>query len=130
VEVPLEEVATGQRTVPLDDPVIRSARSIGTCLGVLLVDRAKLSRGPNSGVAKRIQIKTPISTATKPNRGVEGSHDFTELLPVLPQNIASQGQLGPDEGADKAYRLNVARFMRAIPAGRLMNVRIAVRNGR
>ncbi len=33
VEVPLEEVATGQRTVPLDDPVIRSARSIGTCLG-------------------------------------------------------------------------------------------------
>jgi ATP-dependent phosphofructokinase / diphosphate-dependent phosphofructokinase len=33
VEVPLEEVAKGQRKVPLDDPLIRTARSIGTCLG-------------------------------------------------------------------------------------------------
>jgi ATP-dependent phosphofructokinase / diphosphate-dependent phosphofructokinase len=33
VEVPLEEVAKGQRTVPPDDPLIITARSIGTCLG-------------------------------------------------------------------------------------------------
>jgi ATP-dependent phosphofructokinase / diphosphate-dependent phosphofructokinase len=33
VEVPLEEVARGQRTVPPDDELIQSARSIGTCLG-------------------------------------------------------------------------------------------------
>jgi ATP-dependent phosphofructokinase / diphosphate-dependent phosphofructokinase len=33
VEVPLEEVAKGQRTVPLNDPLVRAARSVGTCLG-------------------------------------------------------------------------------------------------
>ncbi len=31
--VPLEEVAIGPRTVPTDDPVIRAARSVGTCFG-------------------------------------------------------------------------------------------------
>jgi hypothetical protein len=29
----LEEVARGQRRVPPDDPLIRSARSVGTCFG-------------------------------------------------------------------------------------------------
>lgn len=33
VEVPLEEVAKGPRNIPLDDPLIRSARSVGTCFG-------------------------------------------------------------------------------------------------
>jgi len=33
VKVPLFEVAKGQRTVPLDDPLIASARSVGTCMG-------------------------------------------------------------------------------------------------
>ena len=33
VEVPLEEVAGGPRTVPVDHPLIASARSIGTCFG-------------------------------------------------------------------------------------------------
>jgi ATP-dependent phosphofructokinase / diphosphate-dependent phosphofructokinase len=33
VELPLEEVTKGQRRVPADDPLVRSARSIGTCLG-------------------------------------------------------------------------------------------------
>jgi 6-phosphofructokinase 1 len=33
VEVPLEEVARGPRSIPLDDPLIRSARSVGTCFG-------------------------------------------------------------------------------------------------
>jgi 6-phosphofructokinase 1 len=33
IEVPLEEVAKGQRRVSPDDPLIRSARSVGTCLG-------------------------------------------------------------------------------------------------
>jgi len=32
-EIPLEEVAKGQRTVPLDDPLIKTARSIGTSFG-------------------------------------------------------------------------------------------------
>ena len=33
VEIPLEDVAKGQRTVPSDDPLISSARSVGTCFG-------------------------------------------------------------------------------------------------
>jgi ATP-dependent phosphofructokinase / diphosphate-dependent phosphofructokinase len=33
VEVPLEEVAKGQRTVPPDDELVKTARSVGTCLG-------------------------------------------------------------------------------------------------
>jgi phosphofructokinase-like protein len=33
IEIPLEEVARGQRKVPLDDPLIQSARSVGTCFG-------------------------------------------------------------------------------------------------
>jgi 6-phosphofructokinase 1 len=33
MEVPLSEVAKGQRTVPPDDPLIRSARSVGTSFG-------------------------------------------------------------------------------------------------
>lgn len=33
VDVPLEEVARGPRLVPLDHPLIRSARAIGTCFG-------------------------------------------------------------------------------------------------
>lgn len=33
VEVPLDEVAKGQRNVPLNDPLIKSARSVGTCFG-------------------------------------------------------------------------------------------------
>jgi len=33
VAVPLTEVAKGQRTVPLDDPLIQSARSVGTSFG-------------------------------------------------------------------------------------------------
>ena len=33
VEVPLEEVAKGQRTVPADEPLIRSARGVGTSFG-------------------------------------------------------------------------------------------------
>ncbi len=33
VDVPLEEVAKGQRTVPPDDPLIQAARDVGTCLG-------------------------------------------------------------------------------------------------
>ncbi len=32
-EVPLEEVAKGQRTVPTDEPLIQSARSVGTSFG-------------------------------------------------------------------------------------------------
>ncbi len=33
VEIPLEDVAKGQRTVPSDDPLVSSARSVGTCFG-------------------------------------------------------------------------------------------------
>jgi len=33
VEVPLEEVAGGPRTVPVNHPLIQSARSVGTCFG-------------------------------------------------------------------------------------------------
>ena len=33
VDVPLQEVARGQRRVPPDDPLIGSARSVGTCFG-------------------------------------------------------------------------------------------------
>jgi 6-phosphofructokinase 1 len=33
VDVPLEEVAKGQRTVPPNDPLIQAARDVGTCLG-------------------------------------------------------------------------------------------------
>ena len=33
IKVPLEEVAKGPRTVPLDDPLIEAARSVGTCFG-------------------------------------------------------------------------------------------------
>lgn len=33
VEVPLEEVAQGPRSILPDDPLIRSARSVGTCFG-------------------------------------------------------------------------------------------------
>jgi ATP-dependent phosphofructokinase / diphosphate-dependent phosphofructokinase len=33
VEVPLEEVARGQRTVPPDDELIQTSRSVGTCMG-------------------------------------------------------------------------------------------------
>ncbi|MFA5375511.1 MAG: ATP-dependent 6-phosphofructokinase [Dehalococcoidia bacterium] len=33
VEVPLGDVAKGRKLVPLDDPLIRSARSVGTCFG-------------------------------------------------------------------------------------------------
>jgi ATP-dependent phosphofructokinase / diphosphate-dependent phosphofructokinase len=33
VEVPLDVVARGQRTVPSDDPLVLDARSVGTCLG-------------------------------------------------------------------------------------------------
>ena len=33
LDVPLEEVARGQRRVPLSDPLIGSARSVGTCFG-------------------------------------------------------------------------------------------------
>jgi ATP-dependent phosphofructokinase / diphosphate-dependent phosphofructokinase len=33
VEVPLTEVAKGQRTVPPDDPLVETARAVGTCLG-------------------------------------------------------------------------------------------------
>ena len=33
IEVPLEEVARGPRKVPLDDPLIKSARAVGTCFG-------------------------------------------------------------------------------------------------
>ena len=33
VEVPLQDVATGPRTVPLDDPLIEAARSVGMCFG-------------------------------------------------------------------------------------------------
>ncbi|MDD5095602.1 MAG: ATP-dependent 6-phosphofructokinase [Dehalococcoidia bacterium] len=33
VEVPLEEVAKGQRTIPLDDPLLEAARSVGICFG-------------------------------------------------------------------------------------------------
>jgi ATP-dependent phosphofructokinase / diphosphate-dependent phosphofructokinase len=32
-EVPLEEVAKGQRNVPSDSPLIQAARSVGTCFG-------------------------------------------------------------------------------------------------
>jgi len=32
-EVPLEDVAKGKRPVPLDNPLIRSARAVGTCFG-------------------------------------------------------------------------------------------------
>ena len=35
VEVPLEEVVKGQRIVPLNDPLIRAARSVATCFGDL-----------------------------------------------------------------------------------------------
>ncbi len=33
VEVPLAEVARGQRTVSLDDPLLAAARSVGTSFG-------------------------------------------------------------------------------------------------
>ncbi len=33
IEVPLEEVARGTRQIPLDEPLIQSARSVGTCFG-------------------------------------------------------------------------------------------------
>jgi 6-phosphofructokinase 1 len=33
VEVPLENVAKGKKLVPLDDPLIQAARSVGTCFG-------------------------------------------------------------------------------------------------
>lgn len=33
VDVSLEDVARGQRKVPLDDPLMKSARSVGTCFG-------------------------------------------------------------------------------------------------
>ena len=33
VDVPLEEVARGQRRVSIDDALVRSARSVGTCFG-------------------------------------------------------------------------------------------------
>ncbi|MDD4984254.1 MAG: 6-phosphofructokinase [Dehalococcoidales bacterium] len=33
VEVPLEDVSKGQRTVPNGEPLIRAARSVGTCFG-------------------------------------------------------------------------------------------------
>ncbi len=33
VKVPLDEVAKGQRTVPLDDPLLEAARSVDTCFG-------------------------------------------------------------------------------------------------
>jgi 6-phosphofructokinase 1 len=33
VEVPLEDVAIGPKTVPLDDPLIQAGRSVGTCFG-------------------------------------------------------------------------------------------------
>ena len=33
VEVPLEDVAKGKKLVPLDDPLIQAARSVGTCFG-------------------------------------------------------------------------------------------------
>ena len=36
VEVRLEEVAKGQRTVPLDHPLIKAARSVATSFGDLL----------------------------------------------------------------------------------------------
>ncbi len=32
-EVSLGEVAKGQRNIPLDEPLIRDARSVGTCFG-------------------------------------------------------------------------------------------------
>ena len=33
VEVPLDDVAKGQRTIPLSEPLIQAARSVGTCFG-------------------------------------------------------------------------------------------------
>jgi len=33
VDVPLKEVAKGRRLVPIDDPLIEAARSVGTCFG-------------------------------------------------------------------------------------------------
>lgn len=36
VEVPLDDVAKGQRKVSLDDPLIRAARSVATCFGDLI----------------------------------------------------------------------------------------------
>ena len=33
VDVPLKEVAKGRKLVPLDDPLIKAARSVGTCFG-------------------------------------------------------------------------------------------------
>jgi len=33
VKVPLDQVADRQRTVPTDYPLIKSARSVGTCFG-------------------------------------------------------------------------------------------------
>jgi 6-phosphofructokinase 1 len=33
VKVPLEDVAKGPRTIPLDDPLIEAARSVDTCFG-------------------------------------------------------------------------------------------------
>ena len=32
-DVPIDSVAGQQRLIPLDDPLIASARAIGTCLG-------------------------------------------------------------------------------------------------
>ena len=34
VDVPLEEVAGKRKTVPLDHPMLETARLVGTCLGV------------------------------------------------------------------------------------------------
>jgi hypothetical protein len=33
VNVPLSKVAQGSRLVPLDHPLLKSARSLGTCFG-------------------------------------------------------------------------------------------------
>jgi len=37
VDVPLEEVAQGTRCVPPDHPLIKSARSVGTCFGIRMI---------------------------------------------------------------------------------------------
>jgi hypothetical protein len=34
MKVPLEEVAKGQRQIPHDDPLIKTARAVGTCLAI------------------------------------------------------------------------------------------------
>jgi hypothetical protein len=33
IEVKLEDVAKGSRTIPANDPLVKSARSIATCFG-------------------------------------------------------------------------------------------------